>query len=65
MDTLHVLPSASALSTTSHDSTCYPSIFDDSDNVYNTYALPSEDPRKVRHYLVTGANTPRSKKSRA
>ena len=50
---------------TSHDFNTYPSIFEDGDNVYDTYALPSEDPRKVKHYVKTGAGTPRAKKSRA
>ena len=52
----------SSAPSTPHD---LPSIFDDTDNVYNTYALPSEDPRRVHHYAGTNAGTPRAKKSRA
>lgn len=55
---------ATALSTTC-DLDRWPSIFEDGDNVYDTYSLPSEDPRKAKHYVKTGAGTPRAKKSRA
>ena len=37
-----------------------PSIFDDKDNVYNSFALPSEDPRKAHQYANTGAATPKA-----
>ena len=49
----------------SPDLSRFPSIFADGDNVYDTFANPSDDPRKVKHYCATGAGTPRAKKSRA
>lgn len=41
----------------------FPSIFDDSDNVYNTYPLPSDDPRKVQHYCKTSETPIRRRKA--
>lgn len=61
MEDLNTAPAA--LSTVNADR--WPSIFDDSDNVYNTYALPSEDPRKRHTYANTAANTPRALKRAA
>lgn len=43
----------------------WPSIFEDGDNVYDTYANPAEDPRRAHTYANTAARTPRALKRAA